>query len=113
MLPGVVPRLVDLLGSQEVSVLTPTLRTLGNIVTGDDTQTQTVLDAGLLRAFPYLLQHPKSSLQKEGAWTLSNITAGNRSQIQAVIESGLVPYLVQLMHNVSFLSKFLLPLCIT
>ena len=37
---GVVPRLVELLGWDEVSVITPALRAIGNIVTGDDTQTQ-------------------------------------------------------------------------
>ena len=37
---GVVPRLVQLLGTDEVTVLTPALRAIGNIVTGDDTQTQ-------------------------------------------------------------------------
>lgn len=37
---GVVPTLVGLLASNEISVLTPALRAIGNIVTGDDTQTQ-------------------------------------------------------------------------
>jgi importin subunit alpha-2 len=35
---GVVPRLVDLLNSTEVTVLTPALRAVGNIVTGNDVQ---------------------------------------------------------------------------
>ena len=34
------PRLVQLLESADVSVLTPALRAVGNIVTGDDNQTQ-------------------------------------------------------------------------
>ena len=38
--PGVVPTLINLLGSQDVTVLTPALRAIGNIVTGDDSQTQ-------------------------------------------------------------------------
>ena len=37
---GVVPRLVTLLQSKEASVITPALRSIGNIVTGDDSQTQ-------------------------------------------------------------------------
>jgi hypothetical protein len=49
MFTGVVPRLVELLGTNEVSVLTPSLRSIGNIVTGDDHQTQTVLDTGVLK----------------------------------------------------------------
>lgn len=37
---NVVPRLVELLGQDEPSVITPALRAIGNIVTGDDSQTQ-------------------------------------------------------------------------
>ena len=42
---GVVPRLVQMLDSSEVSVLTPALRAVGNIVTGDDSQTQVTLNS--------------------------------------------------------------------
>ena len=35
---GVVPHLVTLLGQSEVAVLTPALRAVGNIVTGNDIQ---------------------------------------------------------------------------
>ena len=37
---GIVPRLVELLSISEVTVLAPALRAVGNIVTGDDSQTQ-------------------------------------------------------------------------
>ena len=49
---GVGPRLVELLSSSTASVQTPALRTVGNIVTGDDTQTQFILN---LNAMPALL----------------------------------------------------------
>ena len=45
---NVVPRLVELLSVGEVSVLTPALRSIGNIVTGDDCQTQVSPNSGLL-----------------------------------------------------------------
>lgn len=35
---GIVPRLVELLSSSKVTVLTPALRAVGNIVTGNDVQ---------------------------------------------------------------------------
>lgn len=79
---------------------TPSLRAIGNIVTGTDEQTQTVLDSGALSMFHKLLPHKKCNVQKEAAWTLSNITAGQHSQIQEVINSGLVPDLVKLLVNV-------------
>lgn len=94
---GVVPRLVELLNmhhKNEVGILSPALRCIGNIVTGSDEQTQSVIDANALPVFHALLTHPKIGVQKEASWTLSNITAGTQSQIQAVIEADLVRMLV-------------------
>ena len=41
---GVCPRLVMLLGHASASVQTPALRTIGNIVTGDEFQTKSAID---------------------------------------------------------------------
>ena len=43
---------------------TPALRSVGNIVTGNDHQTQLVIDAGALRNFNLLLTHARSNIQK-------------------------------------------------
>ncbi len=40
----------------------PALRTLGNIVTGTDEQTQVVLEHGILFHLANLLRHPKPSI---------------------------------------------------
>ena len=42
---GVVPRLVQLLGCKNMSVVTPCLRAVGNIVTGNDQQVSFILYA--------------------------------------------------------------------
>lgn len=86
---GCVPHLVNLLGSPENVVIVPALRSVGNIVTGDDSQTDVVLQAGALRFLPGLLNNSRQGVVKEAAWTISNITAGNPSQIQAVLEAGI------------------------
>ncbi|KAL1565137.1 Inositol monophosphatase 1 [Salvia divinorum] len=100
---GVCPRLVELLLHPSPSVLIPALRTVGNIVTGDDLQTQVIIEN---RALPCLLnllkQNYKKSIKKEACWTISNITAGNRDQIQAVIEAGLIAPLVVLLQTAEF-----------
>ncbi|XP_012682938.2 importin subunit alpha-1 [Clupea harengus] len=96
---GLVPQLVQLLGCAEIAIVTPALRTVGNIVTGTDEQTQTVLSAGALTMFPTLLRHRKNNIQKEAAWTLSNITAGKDTQIQEVINAGLVPLMVEALQT--------------
>ncbi|KAF7805041.1 importin subunit alpha-4 [Senna tora] len=100
---GVCPRLVELLLHTSPTVLVPALRTVGNIVTGDDAQTQFVIDNRVLPCLYQLLtQNLKKSIKKEACWTISNITAGNRAQIQAVIEANIIHPLVHLLQHAEF-----------
>ncbi|KAH9605589.1 hypothetical protein KSS87_016327 [Heliosperma pusillum] len=99
----VCPRLVELLLHPSPSVLIPALRTVGNIVTGDDLQTQCIIDHQSLPClFNLLTQNHKKSIKKEACWTISNITAGTKDQIQTVIEAGIVGPLVHLLQNAEF-----------
>jgi hypothetical protein len=76
----------------------PALRIIGNLVTGDDLQTQIVLNLSALSVLASLLNSAeKKDIIKETCWALSNITAGNTSQIQAVIEANIFPRLVALL----------------
>lgn len=69
---------------QSSNVLVPALRTVGNIVTGDDLQTQVIINCGALGCLLHLLKtSQKKSIKKEACWTISNITAGTKEQIQA------------------------------
>ncbi|XP_066365929.1 importin subunit alpha-1b-like [Miscanthus floridulus] len=100
---GVFPRLVELLMHPSASVLIPALRTVGNIVTGDDMQTQCVIDNQALPCLLNLLTtNHKKSIKKEACWTISNITAGNREQIQAAINANIIAPLVQLLQTAEF-----------
>ncbi|RYR39298.1 hypothetical protein Ahy_A09g044801 isoform G [Arachis hypogaea] len=100
---GVCPRLVELLMHPSPSVLIPALRTVGNIVTGDDMQTQIIINHQALPCLLNLLSNTyKKSIKKEACWTISNITAGNKQQIQAVIESNIIGPLVSLLQNAEF-----------
>ncbi|KAI8555472.1 hypothetical protein RHMOL_Rhmol05G0175200 [Rhododendron molle] len=100
---GVCPRLVELLLHPSSTVLIPALRTVGNIVTGDDGQTQFIIDNHVLPGlFQLLTTNHKKSIKKEACWTISNITAGNRSQIQAVIEAHIILPLIQLLQQAEF-----------
>ncbi|XP_038716461.1 importin subunit alpha-4-like isoform X2 [Tripterygium wilfordii] len=100
---GVCPRLVELLTHPSPTVLIPALRTVGNIVTGDDAQTQFIIDNKALPCLHQLLtQNHKKSIKKEACWTISNITAGNKGQIQAVIEAGIILPLVHLLQHAEF-----------
>lgn len=100
---GVCPRLVELLLHPSPSVLIPALRTVGNIVTGDDLQTQCIINHQALPCLLNLLTgNYKKSIKKEACWTISNITAGNKEQIQAVIEANIIAPLVHLLQNAEF-----------
>lgn len=100
---GVARRLVELLMHTSASVLVPALRTVGNIVTGDDVQTQAVINCGALPCLLNLLAAAhKKSIKKEACWTVSNITAGTRDQIEAAIQAGLFPPLIALLATAEF-----------
>jgi hypothetical protein len=71
---GIVPKLVEHLDHSVPSVQIASLRALGNIVTGDDLQTQAVLNCNILQKIPQLLENKKMGVVKEACWALSNIT---------------------------------------
>ncbi|CRK93042.1 CLUMA_CG006479, isoform A [Clunio marinus] len=95
---GCIPRLVWLLGCDDPAIVTPALRSVGNIVTGDDTQTDIVLKCNVLACLENLFNHKKSNIIKEAAWTVSNITAGNQHQIQQVIESDILSSILHVLR---------------
>lgn len=73
-----------------IDVLTPALRAIGNILTGDDPQTQVVINCSALPAIQHLLDHPLSNIKKEACWAISNTTAGNKVQIQVTFLLGYI-----------------------
>jgi len=99
---GAVPRLVQYLNHHNTGVQVPALRCVGNIVTGDDVQTEAVLACNPLPYLVGLLSHRKRSIRKEACWTISNITAGNEKQIQMVLDANLIPPLVCLLREAEF-----------
>ncbi|KAH7372563.1 hypothetical protein KP509_17G010100 [Ceratopteris richardii] len=100
---GVCRRLIELLLHRAPSVIVPALRTVGNIVTGDDAQTQVMINNHVLPCLLNLISlNHKKSIKKEACWTISNITAGNKEQIQAVIDANIIPPLVVLLGNAEF-----------
>ena len=84
---GVIDAVVGLLGEEESGLVTPALRTAGNVAPGSDVQTQAVLDVGLLDHMLMLLNHPRRVIRKEACWVLSNITAGTKEQIGRVLRT--------------------------
>jgi hypothetical protein len=54
------------------------------VVTGNDAQTQSALDAGVLAHVAALLASPRKAIRKETCWLVSNVAAGTPPQIAAV-----------------------------
>lgn len=93
-------RVVELLLHPSVGVQTPALRVVGNIVTGDDIQTQCMINFQVLpRLKTLLLTSTKKGIRKEACWTISNITAGTAEQIEEVIKADLVPVLIEQLNS--------------
>ncbi len=87
------------------SVKTPALRTVGNILSGDDLHTQLMINLSVLPCLLSLLGCPKQTIRKEACWAISNITAGNRCQIQAVIDCNIIPALINLINSADYDAK--------
>jgi importin subunit alpha-1 len=97
---GVCPRrLVELLLNPSPAVQIPALSTVGNIVTGNDLQTQLIINSNALPCLLTLLSSPNMNIRKNACWTISNITSGNKEQIQAVFENNIIPPLILLLIN--------------
>jgi len=85
MSTGVVSTLMGFLKDKSTQLLTPTLRCIGNFVTGSDEQTQAVINAGILDYLPDLLESGRKAIRKESCWLASNITAGTQDQIAMLV----------------------------
>jgi importin subunit alpha-2 len=68
-------------------VVIPALRAVGNIVTGSDVQTQSVVDAGGLQHFAMLLKHERRNVKREAAWAISNVAAGTSSCVLSAADT--------------------------
>ncbi|KAL0222539.1 hypothetical protein RCL1_002393 [Eukaryota sp. TZLM3-RCL] len=99
---GIVPRIMELAAQDAPNVQTPCLRTLGNLLTGNDRQSDFVLSLGFLLTVKNIILTAQPALQREAIWALSNVTAGNARQISQVFELGLMVPVLKLLANASF-----------
>jgi len=84
---GVVPFLIQHLYNPNEEIYFPSLRALGNIITGNDEQTEVVLSHPnfLIRLFEFI-SSPFHKIQKEACWVISNIAAGLASHKMQIIK---------------------------
>ena len=79
------------------AIHTAAIRTVGNILTGDNEQAERIISCGLLPHLKALLEHSKNYIRKEVLLSLSNIAAGSLDQIQAVIDAEIFPKLFSML----------------
>ena len=65
-----------MLASTEISIVTPALRALGNVVTGSDQQTEAVIHAGCIPVICSLLSHSKVSFLVQTFLTIGKGRSG-------------------------------------
>jgi hypothetical protein len=93
---GVLPRVVELLGSTDEIVQAAALRTVGNIAAGGSRdQSQQVLNANVLPKLYPMLKHENKGIIKETCWLISNIAAESEHEIQLLID---LNFFSQLIH---------------
>ncbi|CAB3408343.1 unnamed protein product [Caenorhabditis bovis] len=103
---GVLQEIMKFFRSEE-SLVAPALRTLGNVATGNDSLTQTVIDLGTLNEIlPLFERTSTTSIVKECCWLVSNVIAGTQGQIQAVIDAGLIPVIVSVLKSGDYKCQF-------
>jgi hypothetical protein len=100
---GLVPRLIKSMKSNDRRIVTPSLRAVGNIVSGTKEQTQAALNMGCLDVVLHIMENTHDTgIMKECCWTISNITAGTVSQIQEVLNNSAIFLLRQWMKEKTF-----------
>lgn len=96
---GCVPVLVSLLVCDDSSVVMAALNAVGNIVTGDDQQTNTVVAANVLPILMQLLEQEDRIIVKEAAWVVSNIACGSQQQIQEILDVNILESIVKVLYS--------------
>jgi hypothetical protein len=95
---NIVPKLIECL-DKENRILTPALRTIGNLLTGTDGQTQSLINLNVVPVLLRTLDKFNDNIKKETAWALSNIAAGNSDQIQVLLDGFIFEKLVLMLDN--------------
>jgi importin subunit alpha-6/7 len=86
MATGVTSKLIGLLEANTPKIqIAPLVRILGNFVSGNENQTDGVLQAGLLDCIPDLIDHSSSHVRRDACWILSTVCGGTIKQAAQVL----------------------------
>ena len=91
--------LVGLLDHPSVGVVMAALRVVMYIVTGNESQTQLIIDNNALPSLLTLLSSSNEDIRKGICFSISNMTAGTVEQNQAVIDCDIIPKVISLLKD--------------
>jgi len=83
---GICPRLLELMLDNSMPVRNAAARTIGNFVTGNDLQTQIVINFNAMPVLHTLLVSDAQSMVKQSLWAVGNIAAGTKEQVQCILD---------------------------
>ena len=72
---------------------------VGNIITGDDDQTDYMLSLNLLPKLNAKLNGHRVNVSKEAMWIISNITAGTIDQVQKIFDSNTITHVLNILKS--------------
>ncbi|KAL4499889.1 hypothetical protein ABPG72_015238 [Tetrahymena utriculariae] len=79
--------------------LTFVIRTLANMSSGNEFQTDQLLQKDIYSYLNRFLEHPKESIRKDVCWLISNLSAGNPSQIEVFLNKNMLQTLIQRLNT--------------
>ena len=87
MMQGLIVQLCKHMLSDNLHLVQPALRTIGNILTGKQEHVAAALEAGALDNLVVLAKRGKSFLRKEIMWAMSNICADSEHAVGEFVRS--------------------------
>lgn len=82
--------LVKCLSHHSPQVVTPALRVVGNLASGEEDCVDQLLEEGALEGLFELVTKGKRGTKKESLWALSNIAAGTEAQARQLLDAGVL-----------------------
>lgn len=87
------------LSSESKELVTPALRTLGNMLSGSDEFALALINEGLIEDLMLLLDHRSAPIRKEVCWSFSNILGGAVANTEICYKEGVLESLIQILLN--------------
>ena len=90
--------LVKIMNEYDYSIKFYCVRIIANLLSGNDVQTQTLINEGIIELYRGLIEDDDVGIIKEVLWGLSNICAGTVSQIERVFDCGLLSRVLEIAN---------------